>query len=156
PLSKLHGADENRASELRPILNALTGLAVRTGAAVVVIHHDKKPSHQGHDSVITSGRGSISIAGEADYIVRVPRREDSGEERQAGELRFTLEADGRYPPTEPRMGTIRFLPGGAASLELVEVHAAQAEARSEADRELEGAILATLPAYGSAVEGRSQ
>jgi len=61
PLNRLHGADENRPSQMTPIMDALAGIAYDYGTAVVAIHHTGKPSVERRGGTFDLFRGASSI-----------------------------------------------------------------------------------------------
>ena len=69
----LHSADENDASQMRSVMDALTFLHTETGAGVCVVHHFNK---SGDGSLTQRLRGSSAIAGWAEYVVAVDRKAD--------------------------------------------------------------------------------
>lgn len=44
PLNRLHGADENRPTQMTPVMDALAGIAHDFHTAVLAVHHLAKPS----------------------------------------------------------------------------------------------------------------
>jgi putative DNA primase/helicase len=64
-----HGQDENN-SKVGEVLKALAGVAERTGAAVVVIHHTKKMAVD-EEATMNSSRGSNAIAAFARVILAI-------------------------------------------------------------------------------------
>jgi RecA-family ATPase len=70
-LRQSHTADENSSQEMALVMAALKGLT-QYGAAVVVIHHSKKPNAKGDDmGGLMTMRGSGEIAGSADAAIVV-------------------------------------------------------------------------------------
>lgn len=66
PLQELHDADENDNVEMREIAGALRDLSWQTNAAVLAVHHTRKPSGtsaNGDVGDMDSGRGASSIQG---------------------------------------------------------------------------------------------
>lgn len=61
PLNRLHGGDENRPSQMTPVMDALAGLAYDFGIAVVCIHHLAKPSMERRGDIWDRFRGASSI-----------------------------------------------------------------------------------------------
>lgn len=61
PLNRLHGADENRPTQMTPVMDALAGIAYDFGTAVLCIHHLAKPSQERRGDVWDRFRGASSI-----------------------------------------------------------------------------------------------
>jgi hypothetical protein len=61
PLNRLHSADENRPSQMTPVMDALAGLAYDFKIAVVAIHHLAKPSMERRGDIWDRFRGAGSI-----------------------------------------------------------------------------------------------
>lgn len=61
PLNRLHTADENRPTQMTPVMDALAGLAYDYGCAVVALHHTNKPSQDRGGSIWDTLRGASSI-----------------------------------------------------------------------------------------------
>lgn len=61
PLNRLHGADENRPSQMTPVMDALAELAYDIGCAVLAIHHLAKPSAERRGDIWDRFRGAGSI-----------------------------------------------------------------------------------------------
>lgn len=62
PLNRLHGADENKPSQMTPVMDALAELAYEDGGrAVVAIHHVNKPSADRRGDLWDRMRGASSI-----------------------------------------------------------------------------------------------
>jgi len=58
PLNRLHGADENRPSQMTPVMDALAGIAYDFETAVVCIHHLGKPSMERRGDIWDRFRGA--------------------------------------------------------------------------------------------------
>jgi AAA domain/Bifunctional DNA primase/polymerase, N-terminal len=58
------GADENRVSEVQPILNALRALARESGLCIVLVHHSGKDANNGN-------RGSSAINADMDVNIEI-------------------------------------------------------------------------------------
>jgi hypothetical protein len=61
PLNKAHGADENRPSQMTPVMDALSGIAYDFGCAVLALHHLAKPSAERRGDIWDRFRGASSI-----------------------------------------------------------------------------------------------
>lgn len=61
PLNRLHGADENRPTQMTPVMDALAGIAYDFETAVLAIHHLAKPSQERRGTVWDRFRGASSI-----------------------------------------------------------------------------------------------
>lgn len=61
PLNRLHGADENRPTQMTPVMDALAGIAYEFGCAVLAIHHLSKPSSERTGPIWDRFRGATSI-----------------------------------------------------------------------------------------------
>jgi hypothetical protein len=61
PLNRLHSADENRPTQMTPVMDALAGIAYDYGIAVLAIHHLAKPSIERRGDVWDRFRGASSI-----------------------------------------------------------------------------------------------
>jgi hypothetical protein len=61
PLNRAHGADENRPTQMTPVMDAMAGIAYDFGCAVVAIHHLAKPSAERRGDIWDRFRGASSI-----------------------------------------------------------------------------------------------
>jgi hypothetical protein len=61
PLNRLHSADENRPTQMTPVMDALAELAYDGGCAVIAIHHLAKPSAERRGDIWDRFRGASSI-----------------------------------------------------------------------------------------------
>lgn len=61
PLNRLHGADENRPSQMTPVMDVLAGIAYEFKCAVVCVHHLSKPSLERRGDIWDRFRGASSI-----------------------------------------------------------------------------------------------
>ncbi len=61
PLNRLHGADENRPTQMTPVMDALAGIAYDFKCAVLAIHHLSKPSSERTGPIWDRFRGATSI-----------------------------------------------------------------------------------------------
>ena len=85
PLNRLHGADENRPTQMTPVMDALAGIAYDFGTAVLAIHHLAKPSAERRGDVWDRFRGASSIRSGTDANLAL---DGSGERiRLVGEFR---------------------------------------------------------------------
>lgn len=61
PLNRLHGGDENRPSQMTPVMDALAGIAYDFDCAVLANHHLAKPSAERRGDIWDRFRGATSI-----------------------------------------------------------------------------------------------
>ena len=61
PLNRLHSADENRPSQMTPVMDALAELAYDVRCAVLAVHHLAKPSAERRGDIWDRFRGASSI-----------------------------------------------------------------------------------------------
>lgn len=61
PLNRAHGADENRPTQMTPVMDALAGIAYDFGCAVLCVHHLAKPSAERRGDIWDRFRGATSI-----------------------------------------------------------------------------------------------
>jgi hypothetical protein len=61
PLNRLHNGDENRPTQMTPVMDALAGIAYDYECAVVAIHHLAKPSAERRGDIWDRFRGASSI-----------------------------------------------------------------------------------------------
>jgi hypothetical protein len=96
PLNRLHGADENRPSQMTPVMDAMAGIAYDYGCAVLAVHHLAKPSERG-GSIWDRYRGATSIRSGTDANLALDGTGDRvrlvGEFRDADPLSMYLELD---------------------------------------------------------------
>lgn len=107
-------ADEN-SSEIRSHLDVLTRVSERTGAAIAVIHHARKPSQQAAGTATHSIRGASSLfdacqtvyvfEGEKDTPTRVHHQKDRVRGLTLDEFGLTSE-DTTGPNGESRWGLV--------------------------------------------------
>lgn len=99
PLNRLHSADENKPSQMTPVMDALAEIAYDDGGrAVVAIHHVNKPSADRRGDIWDRLRGASSIRSgtDANLILDGDRgnyRKLVGEFRDAEPLLEHLEFD---------------------------------------------------------------
>jgi hypothetical protein len=78
-LTRIHGLDENSRTDMQRVTRKLTELATSTGAAVIVLHHYKKPAGNGADAGLRSGqkmRGTGDLYALARAIIGVSKEKD--------------------------------------------------------------------------------
>lgn len=102
PLNRLHGRDENRPSDMTPVMDAAAAIAYDLACAVLIVHHVAKPSQErggGRTADLIRGAGAIRAASDANLVLR-PRGSDTsglvhvvGEFRDSDPLDVTLELD---------------------------------------------------------------
>jgi hypothetical protein len=97
PLNRLHGGDENRPSQMTPVMDALAGIAYDFGCAVVAIHHLAKPSAERRGDIWDRFRGATSIRSGTDANLVMDGSGSTvrlvGEFRDAEPLSMYLELD---------------------------------------------------------------
>lgn len=97
PLNRLHGADENRPTQMTPVMDAMAGIAYDFGCAVLAIHHLGKPSAERRGDIWDRFRGASSIRSGTDANLAMDgagaRVELVGEYRDAEPLKTFLELD---------------------------------------------------------------
>lgn len=97
PLNRLHGADENRPTQMTPVMDALAGIAYDFGIAVLCIHHLSKPSAERRGDIWDRFRGATSIRSGTDANLILDGMGATvrlyGEFRDAEPLNETLELD---------------------------------------------------------------
>jgi hypothetical protein len=94
------GADENNSTEMQEVVAYLT--AAVTPAALVLVHHGKKPNVEAGHSTINNARGSSYISGKMDSIVHFSTDgiDYTGRAVEAGDLSLV-----RIPRGQPGEGT---------------------------------------------------
>jgi hypothetical protein len=94
------GADENNSTEMQEVVAHLT--AATQPAALVLVHHGKKPNLEAGRSTINDARGSSYITGKMDSILHFHSKgvEYTGRAVEEGDL--SLE---RIPRGQPGEGT---------------------------------------------------
>jgi len=97
PLNRLHGADENRPSQMTPVMDALAGLAYDFECAVLAVHHLAKPSAERRGDVWDRFRGAGAIRSGTDANLAMDGTSDRvklvGEFRDAEPFQSWLELD---------------------------------------------------------------
>ncbi len=90
PLVRFHGKNENDTGEMAALTRDLAEFRRRTGAALVIVHHSRKPGLGFSNSAIEA-RGSSVVFAESDAAMTLARR-PGGQEHVLGlELRWTAE-----------------------------------------------------------------
>lgn len=97
PLNRLHGADENRPTQMTPVMDTMAGIAYDYGCAVLAVHHLAKPSAERRGDIWDRFRGASSIRSGTDANLAMDgtgqRVELVGEYRDAEPLRTYMELD---------------------------------------------------------------
>lgn len=97
PLNRLHGADENRPTQMTPVMDALAGIAYDYTCAVLAIHHLAKPSAERRGDIWDRFRGASAIRSGTDANLALDGSGDHlrlvGEFRDAEPLSVWLELD---------------------------------------------------------------
>lgn len=70
-LRKLHSGDENSSTEMSNVMSLVK--SVVHPAAVLLISHERKPAPDGEKDIMTDLRGSTSVVGEMDAILRLTK-----------------------------------------------------------------------------------
>jgi RecA-family ATPase len=70
-IRKLHTGDENSSTVMSNVMSNLIGAC--HPAAVIIISHDKKPSPDMEKDIMADHRGSTSVVGEMDAILRLTK-----------------------------------------------------------------------------------
>jgi hypothetical protein len=78
PLYKLAEGDENKASDIKPLLAAFDEIAVQTGAAILWVHHDSKGS-PGDRNARDRGAGSNVLIRDVDQLFTLTPHRDNPE-----------------------------------------------------------------------------
>lgn len=77
PLREFHGADENNAQEMRPIIQLLKEIRDTYGVAVNIVHHNNK--NPNYENPMDSIRGTTALPGAMDGFLYVMRTNDDAE-----------------------------------------------------------------------------
>lgn len=97
PFNKLHGADENKPTQMTPVMEAMAAIAYDYECAVVAVHHLGKPSVERRGSIWDRFRGATSIRSGTDANLALDgageRVKLEGEFRDAEPLSMWLELD---------------------------------------------------------------
>ena len=97
PLNRLHGADENRPTQMTPVMDALARIAYDFGVAVLAIHHLAKPSQDRRGDIWDRFRGASAIRSGTDANLAMDGTGDLihlvGEFRDAEPLSEYLQLD---------------------------------------------------------------
>jgi hypothetical protein len=97
PLNRLHSADENRPSQMTPVMDALAEIAYDVRCAVLAVHHLAKPSAERRGDIWDRFRGASSIRSGTDANLVLDGTGDRirlvGEFRDAEPLTEWLELD---------------------------------------------------------------
>lgn len=112
PLNRLHGADENRPSQMTPVMDALAGIAYDFACSVTCVHHLGKPSMERRGDIWDRFRGASSIRSGTDSNLILDTAGDQlhlvGEFRDAEPLSqyLTLDRDSlTFSDGEPPAGS---------------------------------------------------
>jgi hypothetical protein len=95
PLVSIHQADENNNVEMDAVCDVLKKVASETGAAIMVVHHTRKPPQASSDSFAGSadaGRGASAVVNAA----RVALTAFGMSEKDAGKYGIPAKERGRY------------------------------------------------------------
>ena len=84
PLRRLHGGDENDSAAMTDMVQALEGLARKTGAAVIVAHHANKVFISGTGSASTASRGSSALTDGVRWQLNLSKPPGNSEENGDG------------------------------------------------------------------------
>jgi hypothetical protein len=132
PLVRLHGLDENSATEVAALLGELRALQRQYAVAVLVVHHLRKNAPGQPDGRALRGSSDLHAGGDSNLDLR--RRDD----------RFLLVIEHRAAPPPPPL-TLELATDPTVHLRLVTAHDSQDDqpARGLADR-----VLAALAEAG--------
>lgn len=117
-LRRFYSGDEN-ASESADILIKLGGISARTGCAIVIIHHHRKPGRNGGGDGEFAMRGSIAFADVADGVYRISRNKNevltlhqdkSRASQRMKPISYRMENAGRYLGDGMGYEGVRFVP----------------------------------------------
>jgi hypothetical protein len=97
PLNRLHGADENRPTQMTPVMDALASIAYDLECAVLTVHHLSKPSQERRGDIWDRFRGASAIRSGTDANLAMDGTGEHlhlvGEFRDAEPLSEYLELD---------------------------------------------------------------
>ncbi len=133
PLVRLHGLDENSATEVSALLGELRALQREYAVAVLVVHHLRKNAPRSADGQALRGSSDLHAWGDSNLYLR--RRDD----------RFRLVIEHRAAPSPPPV-TLELATEPAVHLRLVT--ATEPEDDLPARRDLADRVLAALAAAG--------
>ncbi len=117
PLNRLHGADENRPSDMTRVMDAMAELAYGVFTSVLAIHHLSKPSAERRGDIWDRFRGASSIRSGTDANLVMDATGDTvhlvGEFRDAEPLSEWMELDRdtlTFRPTEAPEAVVKVDP----------------------------------------------
>ena len=90
PLIRFNSLDENSTLEMGKFVRGLAELRQETGAAILLVHHTRKPN-KGGGSGAAEARGSTVLHGEADSLLMLQSRRASNDFTLQFELRWAEE-----------------------------------------------------------------
>lgn len=90
PLIRFNSLDENSTLEMGRFVRGLAEMRQETGAAILLVHHTRKPS-KGGSSGAAEARGSTVLHGEADSLLMLQSRRASNDFTLQFELRWAEE-----------------------------------------------------------------
>jgi hypothetical protein len=97
PLNRLHGADENRPTQMTPVMDSLANIAYDFECCVIAVHHMAKPSAERRGDVWDRFRGASSIRSGTDANIVLDGTTDRvhllGEARDGEPISEWLELD---------------------------------------------------------------
>jgi len=102
PLVRFHTKDENSTGDMAELVGNLATLREESGAAVLLVHHTRKPSLRSDKGSAVEARGSSVLHGEVDSALVLSSRRSSGD--------FTLHFELRWAP-EPAPLVLELDPG---------------------------------------------
>lgn len=77
-LSRVHGVDENKAVDFGPVLNVLDDVTKRTGAAILVVHHEPKPPAGKEVDDLFALRGTSRMISDPKALIRLVKAKQPG------------------------------------------------------------------------------
>ena len=105
PLIRFNSLDENSTLEMGRFVRGLAELRQKTGTAVLLVHHTRKPG-KGSSGGAAEARGSTVLHGEADSLLMLQSRRASGDFTLQFELRWAEEPPALRLKLDP--GTLLF------------------------------------------------
>jgi len=111
PLIRFNSLDENSTLEMGRFVRGLAELRQKTGTAILLVHHTRKPG-RGGNSGAAEARGSTVLHGEADSLMMLQSRRASNDFTLQFELRWAEEPPALRLELDP--GTLLFEVAGGA------------------------------------------
>jgi hypothetical protein len=108
-LRDIHGMDEDKSGDMIRVLTHLKGL-VGPEISILILSHSRKDNERtsySEDDIMQSGRGSNSIAGKMDMIIRLTKKELHCKGRARGYRKYSFF---QVPEGEPDEGRVMIMP----------------------------------------------